>query len=214
VNPTPTNIRDRLIDQRVVPVLRLPTGALTEQAVDCLVAAGFGCVEITMTTPDAIDVISRLVRMQADVTVGAGTVLDTDTARRCLDAGATFIVTPCVVPGVAAVAHAAGAAALIGGFTPSEIYAAHREGADIVKVFPVTSAGPEHVRALHAVFPQLLLCPTGGVTRADIEPYLHAGAALVGVGNDIVDRNALNAGDRAQAIAHARAFLEGAKRIV
>jgi 2-dehydro-3-deoxyphosphogluconate aldolase/(4S)-4-hydroxy-2-oxoglutarate aldolase len=140
--------------------------------------------------------------------VGAGTVLDLGVARRCLDAGARFLVSPCVVPGLAATAHAAGSAALVGGFTPGEVLAAHREGADIVKVFPASSGGPAHLRALHAVFPEILLCPTGGVSAENLASWFAAGAALVGVGNDIIDREALAAGDTARVTARALRFLQ------
>jgi 2-dehydro-3-deoxyphosphogluconate aldolase/(4S)-4-hydroxy-2-oxoglutarate aldolase len=104
-------------------------------------------------------------------------------------------------------AHTAGCAVLQGGLTPGEVLAAHRDGADIVKVFPASSGGPEHLRALHAVFPEVLLCPTGGVSLQNLEAYFAAGAALVGVGNNILDQGALAAGDEAGAIAHARKFL-------
>jgi 2-dehydro-3-deoxyphosphogluconate aldolase/(4S)-4-hydroxy-2-oxoglutarate aldolase len=199
-----SDIRQRLIAQRVVPVLRLASAELTERAVDFLVEAGFGTVEITMTTPGAIDVI----RNSKALMVGAGTVLDLDTAQRCLDAGARFLVSPCLVPGMAKLAHAAGCAALIGGFTPGEILAAHREGADIVKLFPASSGGPEHLRAIHALFPHIALCPTGGVSLENLQAYFAAGAALVGVGNNILDQKALAAGERERVVAHARRFLQ------
>jgi 2-dehydro-3-deoxyphosphogluconate aldolase / (4S)-4-hydroxy-2-oxoglutarate aldolase len=199
-----SDIRQRLIAQRVVPVLRLTSAELTERAVGCLAEAGFTVFEITMTTPGAIEVIRKL----KSYNVGAGTVLDLDTAQRCVDAGAQFLVSPCLVPGMAKLAHAAGCAALIGGFTPGEILAAHREGADIVKVFPASSGGPEHLRAIHAVFPDIALCPTGGVSLENMAAYFAAGAALVGVGNNILDQKALAAGDRARVVAHARRFLQ------
>jgi len=205
----PAKIRDRLLAQRVVPVLRLASAELTERAVACLADAGFAGVEITMTTPDAVGLIQRLARSLAPaVIIGAGTVLDLESAQRCLDAGARFLVSPCYVPGVAAMAHAAAGAALVGGFTPGEILAAHRDGADIVKVFPASSGGPEHVRALHAVFPDILLCPTGGVSLQNLQAYFAAGAALVGVGNNILEQDALASGDRARVVAHAQRFLE------
>jgi 2-dehydro-3-deoxyphosphogluconate aldolase/(4S)-4-hydroxy-2-oxoglutarate aldolase len=185
----------------VIPVLRLSSAELTERAIDCLREAGFGMVEITMTTPRAVELLRKTSN------AGAGTVLDLDTAQRCLDAGARFLVSPCLVPGMAKLAHAAARAALIGGFTPGEILAAHREGADIVKVFPASSGGPAHVRAIHAVFPAIALCPTGGVSLKNLNDYFAAGAALVGVGNDIVDAEALAAGERARCVAHARRFL-------
>jgi 2-dehydro-3-deoxyphosphogluconate aldolase/(4S)-4-hydroxy-2-oxoglutarate aldolase len=152
------DLRQRLIAQRVIPVLRLASAELTEHALECLREAGFGIVEVTMTTPGALEIIRKTGN------AGAGTVLDLDTAQRCIDAGARFLVSPCLVPGMAKLAHDAGRLALIGGFTPAEILAAHREGADIVKVFPASTGGPEHLRALHAVFPAIPLCPTGGVS--------------------------------------------------
>lgn len=205
---TPTEISDRLVAQRVVPVLRLESSDDTERAVDCLAAAGFRVVEITLTVPGAVPLVGRLVRRLGPAfVVGAGTVLDADAARACIDAGACFLVSPSVVPGLARLAHDAGRAALIGGFTPGEILAAHREGADIVKVFPASTGGPEHVRAVHAVFPDILLCPTGGVGVPNLAAYFAAGASLVGVGNNIVDQPALRAGDTARVVAHARRFL-------
>jgi 2-dehydro-3-deoxyphosphogluconate aldolase/(4S)-4-hydroxy-2-oxoglutarate aldolase len=205
---TPIEISDRLVAQRVVPVLRLGSSADTERAVDCLADAGFRVVEITLTVPGAVPLINRLIqRLGPSFVVGAGTVLDFDAARACIDAGARFLVSPCIVPGLARLAHEAGRAALIGGFTPGEILAAHREGADIVKVFPASTGGPEHVRAVHAVFPDILLCPTGGVGLQNRDAYFAAGASLVGVGNSIVDQQALASRDSARVIAHARRFL-------
>jgi 2-dehydro-3-deoxyphosphogluconate aldolase / (4S)-4-hydroxy-2-oxoglutarate aldolase len=200
VDPRP-GLRQKLIAQRVVPVLRLASAELTVRAVECLREAGFGIVEITMTTPGALEVLKGTAH------AGAGTVLDLDTARRCIDAGAQFLVSPCVVPGLARLAHEAGRLALVGGFTPGEILAAHREGADIVKLFPASSGGPQHLRAIHAVFPEIALCPTGGVSLGNMAEYFAAGARLVGVGNDIVDPKALAANDRAAVVAHARRFL-------
>jgi len=205
---TPLEISDRLVAQRVVPVLRLGSSADTERAVDCLADAGFRVVEITLTVPGAVPLIDRLShRLGPSFVVGAGTVLDFDAARACIDAGARFLVSPCIVPGLARLAHEAGRAALIGGFTPGEILAAHREGADIVKVFPASTGGPEHLRGIHAVFPDILLCPTGGVGLQNLDAYFAAGASLVGVGNNIVDQQALAGGDAARVIAHERRFI-------
>ena len=187
----------------MVPVLRLDSAELTERAVDCLAEAGFDVFEVTLTTPGAAALIGRL---SAKYFVGAGTVLDLASARTCLEAGAQFLVSPCVVPGMAKLAHDCSRAALIGGYTPGEVLAAHREGADIVKLFPAATGGPAHLKAIRAVFPDVALCPTGGVTLANVQAYLDAGAALVGVGNDIIDRAALESGDRARVVAHARRF--------
>lgn len=203
-----TTIRDRLIAQRVVPVLRLASAELTERAVGCLAEAGFTTFEITMTTPGAIDLIRKLARtLGPDILVGAGTLLDTDTAQRCIDAGARFLVSPCLVPGLARTAHAGGCAAMVGAFTPTEILAAHRDGADIVKVFPASIGGPEYLRSVHAVFPDILLCPSGGVSPQNASAFLAAGAALVCAGSNIIDHAALAAENRTAVIAHARRFL-------
>jgi len=205
---SPARIRDQLVVQRVVPVLRFGSAATTIRAVDCLREAGFGTFEITLTTPGAVELVAELHgRIGATAVVGAGTVTDLDAARRCIEAGAQFLVSPCVVPGLAALAHEAGRAALVGAFTPTEVLAAHREGADVVKVFPASVGGPAHLGALHAVFPHVLLCPTGGVTLENLKKYFAAGAALVGVGNNLIDQAALAAGDIARVVAGARRFL-------
>jgi 2-dehydro-3-deoxyphosphogluconate aldolase / (4S)-4-hydroxy-2-oxoglutarate aldolase len=196
-------IRDRLIAEGVVPVLRLPDSELTVRAIECLLDVGFGAIEVTMTTPDALDVI----RAFAERTLmGAGTVLDVETAGQCMEAGARFIVSPCIVPGLARLVRATGNGVLIGGYTPSEVLAAHREGADMVKVFPASSGGPSHLAALHAVYPHVMLCPTGGVSAANMAEYFAAGATIVGVGNAIVPLAALREGDLEAVRAHAAAY--------
>ncbi len=202
-------LRARLIAQRVVPVLRLASADETRFAVDCLIEAGFGCIELTLTTPGAMELIAELrARLGAATAIGAGTVLDLASAERCLAAGAEFLVSPCMVAGMAARAHAAGRIALIGGYTPSEVLAASREGADVVKLFPAASGGPAHLAAIHAVFPQIALCPTGGVSLANMKDYFTAGAAFVGVGNNIIDTAALRAGERARVVEHARKYFD------
>jgi 2-dehydro-3-deoxyphosphogluconate aldolase/(4S)-4-hydroxy-2-oxoglutarate aldolase len=206
---SPVPVCETLLRKRVIPVLRLATRDATANAIDCLVEAGFGTIELTLTTPGALTLLAELrKRMDGAFLIGAGTVLDLDTAKRCLDAGADYLVSPCMVVGMARLARDADRAALIGGFTPSEVVAAWREGAQIVKVFPASSGGPSHLQAIHAVFPEIPLCPTGGVSSANILDYFKAGAAVVGVGNNIIDQKALAAGDRAQVIRHARQLLE------
>lgn len=200
---TAQGIRDRLIAEKVVPVLRLDSAELTQRAVQCLLDVGFGAVEITMTTPGALDVIRQFA---GRTLVGAGTVLDLPAARACLEAGAQFLVAPFAFEELAGMAHGAGKAALAGGFTPTEVLAAHRSGADIVKVFPASSGGPAHLAALHSVYPDIVLCPTGGVTLENMGRFLAAGASLVGVGNAIVPLEALKKGDLDAVRAHAGAY--------
>ena len=205
----PRAVVRRLTAMRVVPVLRLASRDAAKRATDCLIDAGYTTVEITLTTPDAVALIAELRRdTPAEFLVGAGTVLDSDRARACIDAGADYLVTPCLVPGLASMAHANGVAVLVGAFTPGEVRAAWQEGADVVKVFPASTGGPPHLAAIHAVYPDIPLCPTGGVSIANLLEYFTAGASLVGVGTNILDQAALAAGDRARAVAHARGFLD------
>jgi 2-dehydro-3-deoxyphosphogluconate aldolase / (4S)-4-hydroxy-2-oxoglutarate aldolase len=205
----PSKNTDTLLASRVIPVLRLRSRKDAETAIDCLIEAGFKTVELTLTTPGAIDLIASLRRScNADFLVGAGTVLDLASAQACLDAGADYLVSPCLVPEMAALANGSGRIALSGGFTPAEVLAAWREGAAVVKVFPASTGGPSHLGALHAVYPDIPLCPTGGVSAANMLDYFKAGAALVGIGNNVIDQKALAAGDRIGVIARARGFLE------
>ena len=199
----------RLLASRVIPVLRLRSREQAQSAIDCLIEAGFHTVELTLTTPGAVELIGALRRNSgADFLVGAGTVLDLVSARACLDAGADYLVSPCLVPGMAALARAQGRIALTGGFTPGEVLAAWREGAAVVKVFPASTGGPSHLAALHAVYPDIPLCPTGGVSTSNMIDFFKAGAAVVGIGNNVIDQKALAAGERTAVIAHARAFLD------
>lgn len=201
---SPDDVVARLVAARVVPVLRLPSAKLTERAAECLLEAGFAAIEITMTTPGAVDLIARL---RERCVVGAGTVLDAAAAARCLDAGARFLVSPCVIEDLPSLAHQAGAACLLAGYTPGEVLAARRAGADIVKVFPASSGGPAHLAAIHSVYPEIKLCPTGGVTAENMGEYFNAGAALVGVGNAIVPIEPLRRDEREAVRAHAGKFL-------
>ena len=202
-------ITARLLASRVIPVLRLRSRADAQAAIECLIEAGFSTVELTLTTPGAIELIAMFRKnSREEFLIGAGTILDLDAARACLEAGADYLVSPCLVPGMAALAKTAGRIALTGAFTPGEVLAAWREGAAIVKVFPASTGGPSHLAALRAVYPDIPLCPTGGVSSANMLDYFKAGAAVVGVGNNVIDQKALAAGDRNGVIAHARGFLD------
>lgn len=209
VTPEAGVIRDRLIGSRVIPVLRLRSVAQARTVIDCLLSTGFATVEITLTTPDALDLIADLrSRVPQSFLIGAGTILNLPQAQQCLDAGADYLVSPCVVRGMAGLAHAAGRAALLGAFTPSEVRAACDEGSDAVKLFPASSGGPSHLAALKAVFPEVAFCPTGGIDADNMAAYFGAGAAMVGVGNSIIDRKALSENDLATMTLHARHYLE------
>lgn len=180
---------------RIVPVVRTSTAANAATAVAWLREEGFRIFELTMTTPGALDLLRELARDPA-ITMGMGTVPDAAAARAALDAGARFLVTPWVAPEVATESRRAGVICMLGAMTPSEVRAAISAGADVVKVFPASSAGgPAHVKALRSVFPGALLCPTGGVEPHNAADYLAAGAAFVGIGGKLVDDSAITRGD-------------------
>ena len=182
---------------RVVPVVRTTSAALAATAIDWLREAGLRVFEITMTVPDAPGLIRKLAE-DPTLLVGAGTVPDVAAARACLAAGARFLVAPWVDPALVEAAHAAGACAMLGALTPTEVRAAVAAGSDVVKVFPASSAGgPAHVKALRSVFPDVAFCPTGGVDTGNAPAYLAAGAAFVGIGGKLVDEALLRAGNRA-----------------
>ena len=189
---------------RVVPVVRTHDTRHAATVVQWLRDAGLHIFEITMTVPDATALIRELASDPA-LLIGAGTVPDRATAEACLAAGARFIVAPWVDASLAAPCAAAGAVLMLGALTPTEVRAALAASADVVKVFPASSAGgPGHIRALRSVFPDVAFCPTGGVEPGNVATYLAAGAAFVGIGGALVDEKSIAAGDRARIDAAAR----------
>jgi 2-dehydro-3-deoxyphosphogluconate aldolase/(4S)-4-hydroxy-2-oxoglutarate aldolase len=202
-----TDMMDRLRAARVIPVVRMSDRGHAATGIAWLREAGITVFEITMTIPGAPDLIRELAE-DPSLLVGAGTVPDIATARRCLDAGAKFLVSPWVDASLAAPCHDAGALLMTGTMTPTEVRAALAGGADVVKVFPASSAGgPAHVRALASVFPGVAFCPTGGVEPGNVAAYLAAGAAFVGMGGNLVNEKLIAAGNREAILAAAREVL-------
>jgi 2-dehydro-3-deoxyphosphogluconate aldolase/(4S)-4-hydroxy-2-oxoglutarate aldolase len=198
-----------LRDVGIIPVIRAESADAALAVVEALAGAGLAVAEITMTVPRAIGVIASVARCYGDrVLVGAGTVTDAETARRAVDAGASFIVTPCLAPEVIGAAGRADVAVIPGALTPTEILEAYRQGGDMVKVFPVQNVGgAAYLRALRGPFPKIPLVPTGGVTLDNVREMFDAGAAAVGVGGELVSRDALARRDYASIGALAAKFL-------
>ncbi|KAA2211427.1 bifunctional 4-hydroxy-2-oxoglutarate aldolase/2-dehydro-3-deoxy-phosphogluconate aldolase [Teichococcus oryzae] len=187
----------RCAEARAIPVIRTSTAHAAETVVEWLKEAGLTIFEITMTVPDAPALI-RALASDPDLLVGAGTVPDRAAGEACLEAGARFLVTPWVAPELAEPCRAAEAALMLGAVTPTEVRVARAAGADVVKVFPASSVGgPGHVKALRSVFPGVRFCPTGGVDPSNMQDYLAAGAAFVGMGGALVDEKRILAGDKA-----------------
>jgi len=186
-----------LRDGGIVPVIRADSADTALRIVDALVSGGIRTLEITMTVPDAIGAIKAVSdRFGSSVLLGAGTVTSRALAEGSLDAGAEFLVTPCVVPDVIAVAKERGVAVLPGAMTPTEVFTAWSAGGDIVKIFPASNVGgASYLKALKGPFPQIPLCPTGGVNLQTIGEFVKAGASAVGVGGELVSKAAIDAGD-------------------
>ncbi|MEO8580686.1 MAG: bifunctional 4-hydroxy-2-oxoglutarate aldolase/2-dehydro-3-deoxy-phosphogluconate aldolase [Gemmatimonadales bacterium] len=197
----------------IIPVIRAGSADVAMAVVDALIEAGLTIAEITMTVPGAIDAIASVRKRLGDkVLVGAGTVTDADTARRAIDAGAEFIVSPCLVAEVIDTARRAEIAVFPGALTPTEVFEAFNLGGQMVKIFPAQNVGgASYLRALRGPFPDIPLVPTGGVTLDNIREMFDAGAAAVGVGSELISKDALARRDYAGIGALAAKFLAAAQ---
>lgn len=189
----------RILDGGIVAVVRAESGARLAQVVKALAEGGVTAAEITFTVPDAIEVIRQVRREVGDaVCLGAGTVLDPETARAALLAGAEYIVAPTVNLDVIRLCRRYDVPVMPGAFTPTEVVAAWEAGADVVKIFPADVGGPNYLKALRGPLPQIRLMPTGGVDLNTAESFLKAGACCLGVGGSLVEPKAVADGDFAR----------------
>jgi len=189
---TREEVKARIEEIGIFPGIRVESA---EQALYCartLYDAGIPVVEITMTVPDAIHVIDQLAQQFSDMVVGAGTVLDKETAERCLDAGARFITSTGFVSEVLGSAHRRGVVAIPGALTPTEVIAAWKAGADFVKIYPAGALGGDlYIRSLKVPLPQVQLIAAGGVTQQTAAGYALAGSAALGVGSELLPPEAV-----------------------
>lgn len=199
-------------DIGIIPVIRAASADAAFAVAEALVGAGLAIAEVTMTVPSAVDVIDRIVKRYGDrVLVGAGTVTDVASARKAMGVGAQFVVTPCLIPEIITATLAENVAMLPGALTPTEVFQARQLGGDMVKVFPVGVGGALYVRALRGPFPKIPLVPTGGVTLDNVRDMFDAGAAAVGVGSEMISRDALARQDYADIARMARLFLAASR---
>ena len=199
----------RVIEQcGVVAVIRLQDRQKLRGVVDALMAGGVRALEVTMTVPGAIGLIEQIApTLPSEFILGAGTILDTETARMALLAGARYIVSPVYRPEVVKLCHRYDAAAMPGCFTPTEILNAWETGADVVKVFPATALGPGFFKDVRGPLPQVKMMPTGGVSLANAGEWIKAGAVAIGVGTAMVDSKAVASSDWATITETARRFV-------
>ncbi len=183
--------------QRVIAIIRVGSPAAAVTSARALLAGGLRAIEISMTTPNALDVVAEFRAQHDDAVIGVGTVLDTQTARDALSAGARFLVSPVLPEGVIDLAHRQGAAVVPGVMTPSEAVAAHARGADLIKLFPASLWSPASLRDLLQALPQLPLVPTGGIALDDAAEWIRAGAVALGMGGSLTRGDAASASARA-----------------
>src|SRR6201994_4215789 len=188
-------IIERLREIGLVPVLRAESEEQALGIASAIAAGGVTVLEITMTVPGAIRVMSRLTKERPDILIGAGTVLDAETARMCMLEGAQFVVSPALNLATIEMCHRYSIPVLPGALTPTEIVTAWQAGADVVKVFPASAmGGAKYLTALKGPLPQVDLIPTGGVSLATAREFLDAGAFALGVGSDLVNAKAMAEG--------------------
>jgi 2-dehydro-3-deoxyphosphogluconate aldolase/(4S)-4-hydroxy-2-oxoglutarate aldolase len=197
----------------VIAIMRASSSDQLLQAADAIREGGVAAIEVTMTTPGALAVIEQAAaRYGQDVLFGAGTVLDAESARAAILAGARFVVAPTLDLETIGLCRRYSVPVFPGAYTPTEILAAWQAGADMVKVFPASVGGPALIKALKAPLPQIELVPVGGVEVDNTAEFIRAGSAAVGVGGSLIDQKLLDAGDFATLRQRARRFVEEVAR--
>ena len=200
-----SQIVERIIDQSAVAVIRADNPSTLEHIIDALLEGGVSALEVTMTVPRALHIIEETARKFGDqILLGVGSVLDAETARLAINAGARYVVSPIFKPAIIEMAHRYNLPAMPGCFTPTEIFEAHEAGADIVKVFPAGHLGMQYFKDIRAPMPHLQLMPTGGVNLTNAGEWIGAGACAVGVGSALLDKKAIAEGRYAQLTENAR----------
>jgi 2-dehydro-3-deoxyphosphogluconate aldolase/(4S)-4-hydroxy-2-oxoglutarate aldolase len=211
--PTKDALLERMKAAGVVAIMRHTEASLAIEAADALLRGGVEVVEVTLNTAGATTMIRDLVAHFGDrMVIGAGTVLSPNGVNQALAAGARFVVAPNTDAKVIALCNQRGIPVLPGAFTPSEVVSAWQLGADLVKVFPVSSVGPRYLRDLRGPLPHIPLVPTGGVTAENAADFIRSGAAALGAGSDLVDKAVVDRRDFAELERRARAFSDAVAR--
>jgi 2-dehydro-3-deoxyphosphogluconate aldolase/(4S)-4-hydroxy-2-oxoglutarate aldolase len=207
---TKQEVRHQITQVGIVPVVRAASAKQAMMAIEAVCLGGIPVAEITMTVPGAVELIREVARsLGSDVLVGAGTVLDAATARKCADAGAQFLVSPGFDCPTVAFANSQNIVMMAGGLTPTEVINAWKAGADFVKIFPCGElGGANYIKALRGPLPQIPMVPTGGVNLETAGDFILAGAVALGVGGELISAAALNAGNTHAICESARRFIE------
>ncbi len=210
---TKSDIIDRILNPGIVAVIRANSSEQLVSVAEALCAGGVTALEITMTTPNAIQVISEVgKKFGSKVLMGVGTVLDAETCRAALLAGAEFVVTPVFRPEVIQLCNRYSKPVASGAYSPTEALQGHESGADFIKIFPADQLGPNYIKNLLAPLPMLRIIPTGGVTVESAASFIQAGCAALAAGSSLVSKEILKAGDWAKLTALAASFVEAVKK--
>jgi len=201
---------ETILNVGIVPVVRVASQKQAMLAVQAVSEGGIPIAEITMTVPGAVDLIRDLTRtLGSKVLVGAGTVLDAETAQKCIDSGASFLVSPNFDRLTVELAIAHDVVMMAGALTPTEVVDAWKAGADFVKIFPCgLVGGPRYLRALRGPLPHIRMVPTGGVNLSTAAEFIFSGAAALGIGGELISTAAIQAGDTTAIIDSARKYVE------
>jgi 2-dehydro-3-deoxyphosphogluconate aldolase/(4S)-4-hydroxy-2-oxoglutarate aldolase len=202
-------VRERIIEMGIVPVVRAASAGEACIAAEAVCQGGIPIVEITMTVPGAVELIRELVKnCGSEVLIGAGTVLNADAARRCIDVGAEFLVSPGLNLPTVAFAAQQGKLMMAGALTPTEVMAAWEAGADFIKIFPCGQlGGAKYIKSLKGPFPQVPFIPTGGVNLNTAAEFIEAGCVALGIGGELVQAEALKSNKPEIIVENARKFL-------
>jgi 2-dehydro-3-deoxyphosphogluconate aldolase / (4S)-4-hydroxy-2-oxoglutarate aldolase len=204
---TKEEVRAKIQEVGVIPAVRVSTAEDAWFAAEAVSRGGIPIVELTMTVPNATELIAHLAKKHSHMVVGAGTVLDVETARACLDAGANFLTSPGLDLEIVEFAVKQNAVAMPGVLTPTEVMAAMRAGADFVKIFPCAQVGgAAFIRALKGPFPEVSFIASGGVNQQTVVDYVYAGVSAVGVGADLIPPKAIQARETEWIVELARRF--------
>jgi 2-dehydro-3-deoxyphosphogluconate aldolase/(4S)-4-hydroxy-2-oxoglutarate aldolase len=189
---TSEEVRARIVEIGIIPAVRVASAEDALFAAHAVHQGGIGVIEMTMTIPGAFEVIAELSRTSPNLLVGAGTVLDLDTARRCLDAGAAFLTSPSLDLEIGEFGASRNVLVIPGALTPTEVAAAARTGANLVKIFPCAQlGGPSYIKALKAPFTHVALMASGGVNQQTASDFIRAGAVVLGIGENLIPRDAV-----------------------
>jgi len=205
-------IVEKIIESKVVAIIRMDKSDKVISVAEAMIEGGIVSLEITMTTPNALQIIKELSdNYGSNVLIGVGSIVDAVTAIKAIEAGAKYIISPIFKKEILEASHKLDIPAIPGCYTPTEIYTAQEAGADIVKVFPADQLGTSYIKAIKAPMPQLKVMPTGGVTLTNAGDWINAGACAVAVGSNLMDKKAIHENNFGKIIANAGLIIENIK---